>query len=89
MGWDTAELRENGRDAGYVCGMRSDTARWVGCMCVCTGIRVRKWRCSECVGKWDLYKIYVNKKEKGNCACVHVCACMRASTLKGEAANIY
>ena len=44
-------------------------------MCVCTGMRVRKWRCSECVWKRDLSKIYVNKKEKRNCVCVCVCVC--------------
>ena len=62
-------------------GNRTDTERWVGrvCVCVCvgvcvcTGMRVRKWRCSECVWKRDLSKIYVNKKEKRNFVCVCVC----------------
>jgi hypothetical protein len=78
-----------------MCVETTDTERWVGCVCVCVcvcvcaGMRLRKWRCSECVWKWFLSKIYVNKKEKGNCAYVHVRACMRAPTLKGEAANVY
>jgi hypothetical protein len=59
-----------------LCGNRTDTERWVGCVCVCvcTGMRVRKWKCFECVWKKDISTIYVNKKEKINCvrACVYV-----------------
>jgi len=80
MGWDGIQPNcVKMEEALDLYGNRTDTERWVGhvCawVCVCTGMRVRKWRCSECVWKRDLSKIYVNKKEKGNCVCVCVCVC--------------